>query len=71
MGEDITLAALDQAEAQLAQAKAARQDGGDEAVYRAVADEVTQLRRAYRDQEIAAGRRGAGVGVGGDAVRST
>jgi hypothetical protein len=66
----ITSAELDQAEARLRDAKAAKDAGTMELeAYKAVSAEVVRLRQVYRLQEHAAGRRhqtGAGL-VGGDA----
>ena len=71
---EITIAEVDQAEASLAEAKAAYYAAGgpssDEetrASFRDKKREVVQLRQAWRVQEEAAGRRGGMVG--GDAVK--
>jgi hypothetical protein len=68
--EEISLADVDQAEAALADAKAAfyASDKGPEASvpFKAAKLECNQVRQAYRTQEVAAGRRGP---VGGDAVK--
>lgn len=66
MGE-ITIAAVDQAVAALLEAKEGRGTKISEEEYRKIRQEVGDLRRAYKEQEVAAGRRGADVSIGGDA----
>ncbi len=58
----VTLADVDQAEASLRAAKA----GTDPAGHKAQAAETASIRRAYREQEAAAGRRQGMVAAGGE-----
>jgi hypothetical protein len=64
---EVSIADVDQAEARLAEAKdKKRADEIDPEEFRAIKNEVNNLRQAWRRQEEAAGRRGGFVG--GDAV---
>lgn len=67
MEQEVSIADVDQAEARLAEAKDKKRAGdlGDEE-FRAVKNEVNNLRQAWRRQEEAAGRRNGFVG--GDAT---
>lgn len=65
MAKQITADDVAQAEARLADAKGQK----NQAKRQRAAEEVAELRSAFRAQEEAAGRRNAGNGPGGDAVK--
>lgn len=66
---EVSIAEVDQAEAALAEAKAAYADNPDtKAEFLEAKRQVVAVRQAYRQQEEAAGRRGR---VGGDAFVAT
>lgn len=71
MASDITTAAVDKAHERLVDAKAKAKKRGatpaDKAAYQREAQKTADLRTAWRQQEIDAGRRAAGVTVSGDA----
>lgn len=63
----ISIAEVDQAEARLQSVK----EGGKPEEIKKASQEVADLRRAFREQEVASGQRAAGAGVGpGDAAAS-
>lgn len=69
---EVSIADVDQAEAALADAKEAHYAPGERSAeeqqaYDATKEHVVAVRRAWREQEESAGRRGPGVTVGGDA----
>jgi hypothetical protein len=59
MASKVTIADVDQAEAELAAAK----KGKDAARKQAAMDHVVEVRSAWREQEVKAGRRSAGPSV--------
>jgi hypothetical protein len=59
MARKVTIADVDQAEAELATAK----KGKDAARKQAAMDALAEVRSAWRQQEVEAGRRSAGPGV--------
>lgn len=70
---EISIAAVDQAEASYAEAKAtyyaSEQTDEDKETFRAAKQEIVSVRSAWRLQEEQAGRRQVGTTVEGDAVR--
>lgn len=61
MAKNISVADVDQAEAELAEAK--KNKKLSDAERDEVAQRVVELRSAFRTQEVDAGRRAAGVGI--------
>lgn len=74
MAKELTIADVDQAEAELREAKdkglEARRGTKARTTYEETAGRVANLRRAYRKQEEQAGRRNPVAGPGDDAQRS-
>ena len=71
MADEITPSAVSEAEARLAEAKSRRYADPSEAniaAFRQAKVDLVALRSAFRIQEVAAGRRPAGFGIGDAAV---
>lgn len=62
------VAQVDQLQAELAEAKANNLRDTDPEAYKDLKVRLVEARRAWRESEIAAGNRGAGVSIGGDAT---